>query len=261
MRTRKVTDLESLADFADGLKTLRELAGVYDSGHTSIILLMAVEVHKLLTEHPSSMKLRGTIYFNGPRDYFDNSILNVVNKLIVARIDAGLVTCIPFFYKRGHEPLDPMAFREWCSRDSIYIASAAVEGSPPGFVPVNGSPAVAFEKRERLTRRKLVELIRNKRGAHYDHEIPVLMDELEDYKYLYSVRVESGGRTLNTDDGSLPVFVGPLRPMMRQVVHELLCAYGIDDASSNNELGSNADSIYVGQPVIARNPPPYNNQQ
>jgi hypothetical protein len=122
-----------------------------------------------------------------------------------------------------------MPFRVWWNRDIIYQASAAEPGTPPGLIPVNDTPVVPYEKREKVTRMQLVHLLRNKMAAHQPSEIPELLEELQSSNSWAAFGCDTPDGHLSTLDGSLTVAVGPLPAMMRQITHELLIAYGRDD--------------------------------
>jgi hypothetical protein len=97
------------------------------------------------------------------------------------------------------------------------------------MIPVNGSPTVPYEKREKITRLGLVSLLRNKLGAHQTKEMPELLDQLDEEKNWGSFSIQTPDGVFSTDDGTLPVEVSPIPAMMRQICHEILEAYGRSD--------------------------------
>ena len=94
------------------------------------------------------------------------------------------------------------------------------------MIPLIDALIVPYEDREKTTRMRLVNLLRNKLGAHQTSEMPTLLDDLQETRNWGSAVIQTPAGVLRTDDGSLPVLVSPLAAMMRQITHELLTAYG-----------------------------------
>jgi hypothetical protein len=206
------------------------MARIYDEGYAPIAFAMATEVQKILTENGAATRLRGTRTFTSP-DYGDEtSLLNAMHKLTSALVggDPPTLTFVPDFYS-GEDGLRELPYREWWNRDIIYQASAAEPGTPAGLIPVNDTPVVPYEDREKITRMRLVNLLRNKIAAHQSADMPLLLDEIQTTNTWAGFSCQTPEGVLSTDDGSLPVIVGPIPAMMRQITHELLVAYGRDD--------------------------------
>ena len=228
---KKHSEAELLKLFEDGLTSLGHMARIYDEGHTPIVFNMAVEIKKMLTENAAAMKLRGALRFMTYDDGHDPDVLTPSEKLICRKLsgDPPSLEVEPRFYSRDGEPVE-LKFREWWNRDVIYRASAAVPGTPLGMIPVNGSPVQPYEKRSKTTRRELIELLRNKMGAHQDVDLSELLEEIELSKGWVGFELEHPTHgVLSTDDGTLPIRVGVIAALVRQICHELLVAYGRED--------------------------------
>lgn len=228
---RQLSYSDLLNSFGQSLDTLAHLASVYDGGFAPISLLMATEVRKILTENAAATRLRGAISFTTPRGADDPRNLLSMNKLTIARLggNAPTLTFCPQFYLPQPEQLVALPFRDWWNKDIIYRASSAPRGTPAGMIPVNDSPTVPFDKREKITRMGLVNLLRNNLGAHQTAEMPEIIDVLEEARSWGNFAMGTPDGMLSTDDGSLKVLVTPMSAMMRQIAHELLVAYGRSD--------------------------------
>lgn len=247
--TRKLSEAELLASFDQGLSTLAQLAKVYDEGYAPICFLMATEIHKLLTENNAAVKLRGTRTFTTVDYGDDTKMLNAMYKLTGAIVggDPERVDFVPDFYLSTvaitRQAMN-LKFKVWWNDDIIYRASAAVPGTmPPGMIPVNDTPSVPYEKRERMNRRDFIAMLRNKLGAHQSQDMPHLLDELEDARSWSSFSVQTQDRVLSTDDGSLPVGVTNIAAMTRQICHEIIIAYERKDDGPQLTPGQGLDSM------------------
>jgi len=228
---RQLSDSDLLNSFGQSLDTLAHLANIYDGGFAPISLAMATEVRKILTENVAATRLRGAMSFTTPLGVDDPRNLSSMNKLTIARLGGNppALTFLPQFYMPQPEQLVALPFRDWWNKDVIYRASSAPKGTPAGMIPVNGSPTVPFDKREKITRMGLVNLLRNNLGAHQTAEMPELIDVLEEARSWGNFAMGTPDGMLSTDDGSLKALVTPMSAMMRQISHELLVAYGRSD--------------------------------
>lgn len=230
--TRKLDESELLASFDQSLTTLVQLVGVYDGGYAPIALAMATEVHKILTENNAAVKLRGSRVFTTVAYEGEGRMLNAMHKLTVARVcgNPPQLDFVPAFY--SGPPASStlrLKFSDWWNKDAIYRASAALPGTAPGLIPVNGSPTVPFAKRESINRRDFVSLLRNKLGAHQAADMPNLLDELNESRSWGDFAVDTDSGLKSTHDGSLTTGTGIMAAMMRQITHEVLVAYGRED--------------------------------
>lgn len=226
-RTLSQDDLTNLLEAE--LDNLASLAVVYDQGQVRIITSMATVVKTILTENAAAMRERKLRIFKGPAATHSRRTLSAMHKLTIAKFGVKELTFEPYFYI-SKSPLEKeMKFKEWWNKDIVYQASAARPGIPPGVIPLDPRLQVPYERREKLTRLQLVGLIRNKFGAHLDRETPVILEEINNPIGWASFSVQTEGVVLSTDDGTLPVKIGPLPAMIRQIVHELLVAYGRSD--------------------------------
>jgi hypothetical protein len=228
---RQLSDADLLKSFEHGLDTLSHLASTYDGGFSPIAFLMATEAQKILTENSAATKLRATRVFSSPEMHHTSQTLTPLHLLIGVELNGNppKLTFVPTYHSRGKVRERTLSFREWWNKDIIYRASAAPPGTPPGMIPVNGSPTVPYEKREKITRLGLVSLLRNKLGAHQTKEMPELLDQLDEEKNWGSFSIQTPDGVFSTDDGTLPVEVSPIPAMMRQICHEILEAYGRSD--------------------------------
>jgi hypothetical protein len=226
-----MSENELLAMFDQSLTTLSFLTKTYDDGRYPNALLMAVEVHKLLTQGGPAMRLRSLRNFT-TIDFLNDEqrMLNAMHKLVVVRI-GGELPQIDFFaaFQIGEARLVTLSFKEWWNNDVIYRASAALPGSRPGWFPVNDAPSVPFQSRQAINRRDFVALFRNTRGAHQDDEMPILLEELEETRSWSGFSIGTPDGALSTDDGTLKTGASIMAAMMRQIAHQLLIAYGRDD--------------------------------
>jgi hypothetical protein len=230
-RSRYLTTVELIAKFSEGLETLLQLASIYDGGYTPIAFNMAVEINKTLTENDAATRVRGTRTFSSPDMGDTSKMLNAMHKLTMMQVggEPPAVRFLPQFWAGPSQCLT-LDFRHWWNRDVIYRASAAAPGLPPGVIPLISADQVSFDKREKITRRELISLLRNKIGAHQANELPALLEDM-DHTSGFAVAVVRlpDGSELSTEDGTLPTNGGPLAAMVRQIAHELLVAYGRDD--------------------------------
>lgn len=247
--TRKLSDDELLQLFDQSLTTLQHFARIYDEGYPPISLSMATELEKLLIENGAAVRLRKTREF--PMIVVDHenqeNVLTSLHKLTFAQIggDPPELSFLPVFCSGAPDTIKQVPFVEWWNRDVIHRASAALPGTPPGMIPVNGSPEVPFKDRETVNRRDFVHLLRLKLGAHQGDEMPLLLDELNDGRNWGTFTVQMPQRVLSTEDGSLPTRVSIYAAMMRQICHEVLTAYGRNDPP---RLGPAAASAQENSP-------------
>ncbi|HEV7661334.1 MAG TPA: hypothetical protein VGO55_15955 [Allosphingosinicella sp.] len=209
------------------------MATVYDQGHTPIAFVMATEVQKILTENSAATRLRGSRQFSTPARGDNPQNLMAFHKLTLVSM-SGMPPTLEFkpkFYDSDAEPPLLVEFKDWWNKDIIYRASAAPPGTLAGMIPVNGSPEVPYDEREKTTRMRLVSLLRNKLGSHQTSEMPKLLDELDEARNWANFAVQTPDGLYTTDDGSLRVSVSPIPAMMRQICHELLIAYGRPDSA------------------------------
>lgn len=231
---RKLSVDELLKLSGQSLDTLSQLVAVYDQGYTPIVFQIAVEVQKILCEGGLAVRLRGERKFLSSANDVDDGNLMPRYPLVAGRAGGTppVLKYVPSFLSpdKGAEKSRSLVFRDWWDREAIYRASAAEPGSPPGMIPVNDTPTVPFTKRETLTRRETIGMIRDKLGAHQDDELPTVLDDLQSgLNYISIVLESSDGSELRTDDGTLPITVPPIAAMVRQIAHEVLVAYDRDD--------------------------------
>jgi len=227
-RIRRLSTDELLTAFAQGLDKLEELGKIYDGGYSEIAVQMAIEINKILTENNEATKLRGHIKFESPDHEDEYTMLNALHKLTIANIGGAppVLNFMPAFAAGPKRPPKKLIFREWWNRDVIYRASAAPIGTPAGMIPVNNSPTVPFKKRETVTRRELISLVRNKLGAHQEKDFPVLLDEIDETSNWGTFVTGTPNGDLSTEDGSLITRTKIIPAMIRQISLELLRAYG-----------------------------------
>lgn len=228
---RKLDEEEMQAAINDSLSNLSITAKVYDEGHAPIAYVMATLISWLMTANGAPAKIRAGKKFHSPTEEFPRGALSVYQPLILTAMGGPTPSAshIPSFYLPPRS-LKSLSFSEWWEKDVIYRAGAAPRGTmPPGSVPVNSAPLVPFDEREKLVRREFIKLIRDKRGAHPDQEWPSILDDVQEPGFGMMIETPEG--LLSTVDGTLPIIAAPLGAMVRQIAHEVLIAYGINDPS------------------------------
>lgn len=226
-RRVQLTDEQVLAHVQASLETIRHLCRVFDEGHPYVAFTLASEVHRILTAGGAATRARGTRQFSTPPDDLPPNNLMPGNKLIAARLsgEPPEVSFMPLLSgsENQHRSLN---FREWWNRDIVYRAGAAKPGESSALIPVRIEDQVPESQRETLTRRTFIELMRNKLGAHLDIDQPELLDHLQkSTAFGGTFVIETPAGLLSTEDGTLPMRVGPAAGMTRQIAHELLCAF------------------------------------
>lgn len=229
--TRKLSDADFERAVNQSLSTLEHLCATYDGGYTAIAALMAVEIRKIVSDNAGAAKLRGGKKFPTSAETHKPSVISARHDLVGARVggEKPSVMFVPSYAMPdgGHIPVKYVDFRIWWHREPIYRASSAIPGkTPKGLIPVNDSDATPFAKRRTLTRMQLVDMVRNKVGAHTEPDLPELIDDLESGVDFAAFSMVSNGKELSTLDGTLPVQTGPLQAGIRQIAHEILVAYG-----------------------------------
>lgn len=228
--SRALSEEELASQFDQNLVTLSQLAKLYDNGYHPIALQMATEVHKLLTEGNYATKRRGNVLFSTIASDDSPNMINATHKLVGARVKTPPpVLDFVAAFQNTQAKIKKLKFKDWWNKDIIYRASAALPGTPPGMYPVNGSPSVPFDKREKINRRDFVALLRNTRGAHQSEQMPILLNELEDARNWSSFAVQTPEGILSTEDGTLTTGATIMAGMMRQITHEVLEAFGVED--------------------------------
>ncbi|WP_150131369.1 hypothetical protein [Caulobacter mirabilis] len=242
-RIRKLSEDQLLERFSEHLQNLREICKIYDGGYAPIAFLMATETSKILTENAAATRLRALYRFDTVDYEHSESVLSPLNKLVIARVSSSppQVTFMPAFQGGlGKDDIKGLAFRDWWERDIIYRAGAASPGVDQSLIPLRPENIVPFDKRERLTRQKLISLLRNAMGAHSDAEMPEVLDDLQSSNSFggsFGAQMPDG-RIVGTHDGTMTVKIGPLPAMMRQIAHELLEAYDRAPTLSLAETGA-----------------------
>lgn len=231
-KTRTRSDPELLKVAERSLDTLEQLCAVYDGGFAAIAFSMATELHNLLSQNTGATKVRGQIKFpslfmkGDDRDY--SRMLNALHQLTIARIGGNppVLDFIPKYEAGDGLEVSDENFRDWWNREVIYRASAAPPGTPAGMIPVNDSPTVPFKDRETITRRELITLLRNNDGSHTGAEYAVILEELNDTLGWGSFGYSTPDGDFSTDDGTLVTRTPIIAAMVRQIVWEVLVAYG-----------------------------------
>lgn len=230
---RRQSDAEFARIHGEIRSTISTLAQVYDSGSPNVAPALATEISKFLTTGDKITSVRKDTMFTTVD--FDYSPLNLAaeHKLIVADFHGHSDQEPPFFVTFRHASSGPtpngfksLSFVEWWNRDIIYRASAAPDQSRPLLIPTNPAHLVPRNSRKTLTRREFIQLVRNKLGAHLDRHLPEELDNLlRSSGFGIAIEAEVAGTKLSTEDGSLPVTIGPWAAMVRQIAHEVLEAF------------------------------------
>lgn len=224
---RQLTDEADARRHAETLTRIEHLCEDFDKGRYSYSLPLAVEISKFLTEGKAATRERGKVQFPSPDRQDKPTYLSAFYPLTTVclegrtgRFEAAVVASCPEGWRM-------MKFKDWWG-ETVYRASAAKPGTPPGLLPVNREDQVPFAKRERLNRRQLVKLMRDKAGAHNSGEYPAVLEDIDGPDSWGGFAVQNGetGETLTTDDGSLEWTVGQLAASIREIAGEILVAYG-----------------------------------
>ena len=231
--------MDELNEYAEAsLTTILALAKAYDTGHTVVSFSLAAEMYKLLTENPAAVKYRKNRIFTSPNYGDETKMLNSMHKLTGVVIEPGhFVSHVPDFYFCADDLIE-LDFNDWWIGDIIYRASASPAGSSIGCLPVNDSPIVPWEKRDKFSRQRFLYMLRVKLGSHQDPKIPVILDQIDSSLDVSVVCVKEGSDLYCTDNGGLSVRVGPVAATVRQIAHETLIAYGRADPVPLNDLTS-----------------------
>jgi len=185
---------------------------------------MATEASKILEGGRASEAMRGNKYFLTYNFAYpvENTMpeIPLIGGYINNETDHPYASFWPEF-SQNILPSRRIPFKDWWRRDVIYRAEAFETGA---FLP--------REQRRTMTREHFVRQMRNTLGAHIDpdqHEELETLQRADAYGIILDVCDEAGKILLTTEDGSLPVRVGPAAAMMRQIAFEVLNAYGLEE--------------------------------
>lgn len=218
---------EIAAQISDMLALICQLCSAYDEMQPLMSLSLAVELQKFHT-HTSVIKQRKSKRFYTPPDLSNPRNLAPEQKLAFFQLSGPppSVFCLPKYLNTEIYPSDfyNCDFKTWWNRDIIFRSSAAKSGVPRGLIPVKLNEQIPYEKRPTLSRRTFLQLVRNKIAAHSDDKVPEILYDLQ--KFL-TVNVVVNG--LSTDDGSLPIKTTMAAAMIREIAHETLVAYEVNE--------------------------------
>ncbi|MBH9537898.1 hypothetical protein [Novosphingopyxis sp. YJ-S2-01] len=237
---RRRTDEQAVADHNAKLQTLKSLCEDYDQGRIEYVFLIATEVQNILTEGRRAVELRGKVTFPSPEDKDNPKILSAYFPLTAIRLqNEPLLGSFKPVIEMSSTSWRRLKFSVWWN-EVVFRASAALPGTPPGMIPVNGSPSVPYADRERLNRRQVIQFLRNHRGAHSLEEFPAILDEIDSPSSWggFVMQDEQTGQQYSTDDGSLPWQAGQLAAMTREIAGEVLAAFALNDWPKDAPLTS-----------------------
>lgn len=223
---RQLQDHELIDQFASGLDRLNKLCAAYDRGQSDMALYMSIEISKLLVENRAAIKMRARRTFTTPSEDIGPDIINATNKLTFMRLggEPPSVSFMPFLNETPSPPKS-LQFRDWWNKDLIYLGSTALPGTDPSMLPVNDSPRRSYAEREKLSRRRFIEIIRNTLAAHQSSELPEIIDILCSGRDWGVISLQTDQGMLSVRDGTLKVGTAVFEAMLRQISHEVLEAY------------------------------------
>jgi len=227
---RKLSEAEKKADFEQDLDLLVSLCEDFDNGRIEYAFLIATQIQKILTEGQVAIQRRGSTSFPSPVSQDKSSSLSAHYLLTGFRLSGGPIaegTFVPIFEMGTSAGWHKMKFSKWWA-EPVFRASAAPPGTPPGLIPVNDSPTIPFEKRERLSRRLIIQTLRNHRGAHSLEDFPDLLEKIDgpDSWGGFGMIDEKTGQEFTTSDGTLDWKIGQLAATVRNIASEVLAAFG-----------------------------------
>lgn len=222
--------------FEGSLRNLEGMCQLYDAGNPYIAFSLATEIKSILTENSEAVRSRNGVRFPTVADQGDlrrNIAASV--KLLRLRFqgeadpEGGQRAVLTFEPARVHGEVKTvyLPFREWWGRDIIYCSTALPAPRPPGRIRGDGQ-FIPWEQRVKMRRRDLIELVRNKFGAHVADEIPEVLDVLQRSNMM---GVEFGILPPENQLGAPPrepprIAVGAAAAIVRAIAEEVLIAYG-----------------------------------
>ncbi len=232
---KKMSDAELLKHLRENLETIHDLCRIYDNGRHYIAFILATEVRKVLVDNPAGTRWRGEREFPTPKNAYRHT--NLLAEFPLVHMDARIrsegrpgeiPTANVCFQPAAVEPIkgiEWMPFRNWWNKENVFRASAAPKGSPAHLIPTDQAKQVPRHKRDTMTRRTFVDLMRNKLGAHIDSEIPEELDGLQKaFHFGMDLIVAYPGGELSLHGSTVTIEVGPAAAMMREIAHEVLWA-------------------------------------
>ena len=233
LQTRTLSDAELLQRAEDSLKNIEMLCERFDAGLYNSAYSMPTDIWNLLTQNEGAIRLRGDKRFPvlHLKDHKPDKRNLAPDIFRLVYVQVGGIPCtqkyIPRFrMDRSEVVRKDLIFREWWNREVVYRAGAALPGTSPGLIPVNGTPQVPFEDRQKLTRFTLIQEMRNRISSHTDREYPVIFDDINNsFGIFVANNIEQAAPTMG-DDGTVAIEVPALAAMVRQIAWEILVAYG-----------------------------------
>jgi hypothetical protein len=227
---RRQSDADFARVHAECRATIQDICDVFDAEKPYVAFALASEIYKFLTTGDRITSIRKDRAFTTVDfDYSEKNLL-AEYKLIVGRVYGSppSVSFRPAFSADAPHGTKELPFVDWWNRDIIFRASASPDQSKPHFIPADAASQVPRAKRKTFVRREIITLVRNKLGAHLDRDLPEELDNLQRSEaFGCDIQVDLGDRKLTTLDGTLPMKVGPLAAMVRQIAHEVLLAFSI----------------------------------
>lgn len=219
------------AIFEENLGVLADLCAAYDDGKIAYVFLIATQLQTILTEGRVAIQRRGKVQFPSPIS--DDTPNNLAAHYLLTSIE--IVGTDPpygqfqpaYLMLNEAEHWHYAKFSHWWA-ETVFRASAALPGATRGSIPVNDAPSVPYDERERLSRRLIVQTLRNHRGSHTLDEFPSILDEIDGPACWgeFSATDEATGTIYSTVDGTLKWKAGQLAATIRQIAWEVLVAFG-----------------------------------
>lgn len=172
------------------LLTLRSLCDSYDSGNFSAARTIAVEIHRLVVGELAKLPFLRKLQFLSSS--LEDSPHNLAKQCLMSFIRVGNcregeavgeISFIPFCSDTSHPALHSAYFRsfpKWWN--AVVIRDGA---GPNGLIPLNVADQTPFNERAHATRREVIEVVRNKLGAHFDGTVSEYLHFIEENPIMF----------------------------------------------------------------------------
>jgi hypothetical protein len=167
---------QAIAAARSSMKTLKILCQSYDDGNFDIEREIATVIFRLLVEELPQTKLRRKLKFisyTAPPNP-KNLLMQLLASGVQGRVQSDgadptiTITHVPLRDQHAEWVGQPtaMKFNEWWNG---FVQIAGASAGP--VIPINQNEQIPYNKRTKISRLNLIQIIRNKYGAHYSREI------------------------------------------------------------------------------------------
>ena len=229
---RTLHDSELEKRFEETLRSLVGLCVAYDQGAYEVYGSIATEIYKLFNDGSGS-KIRNKYLYTSLAAPVDKSALSQVSPLVSVRSTSladgtGTISHEPMALGWRHKR-ENMKFSIWWERDVVYLGGHTPFGMDPTMIPI-GAAQLPYNKREKLTRREVIQLVRNKLGAHISKDVPLKLDHLFDRKSWGNIVASAPSHPNEDPEEAMKrdkVLNKPIHAMVRHIAEEVLVSTGI----------------------------------